>query len=391
METFPLTFAVFFQSIVSPNMTINKNMSKDALFAGAFYVDKSNPDYISSGTFSDYIKGKRPIRTITVNRICKMSLVELAPRIDLLGFQDTPYILKTIEKLLEIANITPQLKYELLSEMKNTKEMELYITKIFQLSMKCSNKKRELSVDEIEMLNGLGENDSYFNTKSVSHESKERINNKDNENIIFDWRYYLKNNEMPSKKTCDEIDKIFSKQQKESNPIFHGVKILWQDVILPEDFEVLLKFASPMMLNDSATITLDFLDFLYITSLDLKSKKCKKGYLKLLDFSYINKTNNFDDFHEFKNVISNIALSKYSNCCMLVQGDVTILTVDNIRKIIYDKISEEGNVIFAFSENNEIPNYINIKAIFRIDCFITSKSKPIQKANTIKMPDFLKR
>lgn len=323
MDLFPLTFAVFFQSIISPHMSVNKQMAKDALFAGRLNIEKSDLEYIAPGTFSDYIKGNRPVRTTTINQICNMKAEELVLHIELLGLQDIPSVLMTIKKLLHIVDISEQLRSELLLEADQTKRLESYLANIFQLSLKCSNTKRKLSDEDIIFLIKISE--SNFDS-------------------------YEKNYEEKSYSTSQENRQTKKEQSTNNNlKIFNGLRYCWQDVILPDDFDSFKTYVV-----DNTIISFEDIEQIC---------KCNSVIIKILEVSY------FKDIHkyDYQKIFYKENLDYCEWCHISISGDITLSQAHDYTDIIKEIVGNDTDIIFTAQYNEEIKDHVETKAIFYIN------------------------
>jgi len=362
MKSFPLTFAVFFQSIINPNMSLNKNMAKDALFSGAFNIKNSNSEYIAPGTFSDYIKGKRPVRATSVNQICNMQLEELAPRIGMLGLQDMPAVLTAVKNLLEIVDISVQLRQELQTEANELKSEKLYLAKIFQMSLKCSNTKKVLSNKDILFLGGIGGVDFNPNAEVAYSDAEDSV----------DMNY--KEPRVP-----ERIERLLEEYRISDNvvKVFHGIKICWQNVILPDDFEALMASVAPMV-GDFGMVNLDFDDIVNVCALDLDNKVCKDGYLQLLEVSWV-----CNDPSCFTEAFKGMDMQGCQACVMMLSGDYSLLDANEIVSIVYQEVNENVDILLELVYDEEVQEYIKVQALFRM------KTPTSQGEHEIHIPKFL--
>ena len=316
MKTYPLTFAVFFQSILAPNMSVTKNHAKDILFAEQYPPPEHSIPVLSPGTYSDYIRGKRPVRAESVRFLCGMPPENLVRRIQLLGLQDMPAALSSVKKLLEICEISADLRQKLQTEAEETKDPALYLAKIFQLSLKCDNKKILLEKEDVLLLN--------------------------------------------------TIEKYHVSNAKERD--FQGFQISFQEVKLPEDFERLWAYVLSFVSVDSSitydfAIMLDMEQVIKICALDMERRICTKGNLTLVEVSCAHRS--------FANLQKTLDLFRLDLCTGLllgIFGDASLSEASDILQIFENTFTESPDIGLSIAYKNQLPNNrIIIRAIFRTE------------------------
>lgn len=374
MKSYPLTFAVFFQSILAPNMSVPKNNAKDILFAEQYPLPENSVAGLSSGTFSDYIKGKRPIRAESVRLISKMPPEALISRMKLLGLQDMHAALQSTKNLLEICEISTSLRQELQTEADTEPIPALYLAKIFQLSLKCDNKKRLLTSEDTAFLHKIDtmafpwQEEPKQAAADISGDS-DTISLADLETYGSDSLPFL----IPKEKQLFEKYGIFLLKEK----FFKGFHISLQDVILPEDFDAFWTFIRPAF-SENSVLELSVENVIETCALDMEEKICKKGKLQLLEASCIN-----GDLSRLQTSLLNLDFTNCKNCIVVLFGDISLMEADEIAVLFQDLLTDSAAIIFGIVCARMIPHHHwLIRAVFRIEP--PAPKKPV-------IPEFLSR
>lgn len=331
MIRYPLTYAVFFQSIIKPFSSLTQYKANHALFFGELFDIEPANDAIAAGTYSDYVKGLRPVRATLTEKICPMPLETLSNRITLLGLQDMPAVLETTKKLLAITDISEPLRTALLNDAQSL-TAEQFLAKIFQYSLMCSNTKIKLTKKDIQYLNNFGLNES------------------DNpENTFFD--------------IDDEIVHIIEEAHKSPIAIgsFWGNYIYEQDLVLPGDFNSFIAYIAPFV-EDKGFINLDFADVQSICNFDLENKTCKSGTIKIFevqcpvgDLSYLHRV--LGTLHTCENCMANIS------------ADTSFGLEDlyDIISLISDNLAPDAYFTFGMCYSDEMNQRAKIQLVCKFD------------------------
>ena len=331
MRRYPLTYAVFFQSIIKPFSSLTQYKANHALFFGELFDIEPANDAIAAGTYSDYVKGLRPVRATLINELCPMPLPTLSNRITMLGLQDMPAVLETTKKLLAIMDISEQLRTALLNDAQSLTS-EQFLAKIFQFSLMCPNTKVKLTKEDMQCLNNLELN--------VSDNQEDRFVDED-----------------------DQIDSII--EHADTNPItlghFSGNYIYEQDLVLPKDYDTLIAYITPI-LDEDRSISLDFADVKSVLDFDLEKKTCKNGTIKIYELQCCMK-----DFSYFDKVLE--SLHTCGNCIINVMAgyEFGLFDLYDIITKVSDNLAPDADSAFGMGFSDDLDQEIKIQLVCKFD------------------------
>lgn len=331
MIRYPLTYAVFFQSIIKPFSSLTQYKANHALFFGELFDIEPANDAIAAGTYSDYVKGLRPVRATLTEKICPMPLETLSNRITMLGLQDMPAVLETTKKLLAITDISEQLRAALLVDAQSL-TAEQFLAKVFQYSLMRSNTKIKLTKEDVQYLNNLGENIS------------------DNQDIRFAYEN-------------EHIDSIIEKSDKNFIPTDSSSNnnIYEQELRLPEDFDTFIAYIAPLFDKDRA-IRFDFSHVQSILDFHIEKKACKNATIKIFEITCC-----MEELSSFDKVLE--SLHTCENCIINVMAGYKFW-LDDLYAIITrvsKNLAPNSNFAFGMCYSDDLDQGVKIQLICKVD------------------------
>lgn len=358
MMKYPLTYAVFYRSIIEPQTLLRQYAVNNALFSGDSNLADTHPDYISPVIGNGYVSGNKTIRSELIQKIQNMPAEELTSHIQLLNLQDIPTVILTIRKLLSIADISDSLRERLL-EKADTVNEEVFIAEIFQQSLKYHNKKLKLSSEDKIFLNNLSNYD--VNEPDIPQDEEKVF-----ADSVSDTSPFISpsNSEYPA--VYDEIDKIIERVQNGTinTTELDGDSAHWKRLHLPDDFERLMVSVAPMLIEKNNIISLDLADVTSVCHLNLKTKTCGDGHIEILVVSCPkNDTSIYTD-----------ALKQIKNCSdalIHITGDVDLMEVTDLTEILYNYLEPDANLIFGVALDVNIYD----RYIIQVICYINDSAK----------------
>lgn len=169
--------------------------------------------------------------------------------------------------------------------------------------------------------------------------------------------------EAPPENDCSEIERlIYGHQSAERElKLFRGLKVCWQDIRLPEDFDSLITFIAPT-LREFDPIRLGFSDIVYRCALDVERKICKNGYLKIFEASC------FGSVDPLAKTFGSMHLEKHClGCLLILKGDYTLLDMYDIEVMLHAALGEDSRrFVTALHYDRTIPRYFTMQVIFRM-------------------------
>lgn len=266
---YPLSFAVFYQSIIKHCSNYNQFYTVHALFFGKIIDKNSFVDKISAGTISEYVKAKRPIRAERVEFICTATISELAEHIRIINIQDISYAVEAIKRLIAITDLSLDLKKKLTRKADQYSNKLEYIAEIFQMSVKVF---RKLDLDDKQ----ISELDAIWNgeTENIG------IGNAD---VKQNSKYTNNSDEVKFRAGfIDHVNDILREEAELSRKTlyFQGGSVECHNVLLPDDYDNLIRFLGKF-LEKKGLVEIDFADFLTISGLNPVEKELMNGSLSL--------------------------------------------------------------------------------------------------------------
>lgn len=197
--------------------------------------------------------------------------------IRVINIQDTAHAVDAIKRMLDIVNISDKLKQELLDEADNIEDRTLYITKIYQESMK-SFVKLDLTEAQItyldSMWNDIAEESSVeYDTEGENHIEYDRENENHIEDDADKQNGEAEETNTKSADPFDRVDELVEEalRNERKNFLFTKGTVQYGYVKLPEDFDNFIRFMAPMI-GKPGMIDLDFADIVAVTGLDIETK-----------------------------------------------------------------------------------------------------------------------
>lgn len=232
MTKYPLTYAVFYRSLIEPFTQSNQYDINHILLAGNIDVTETHPDYISRVLGNGYVSGNKTIRKVFTKRIALLTPSELVPRIKRLALQDIPLVVTTAKKLIQISDISLELQHQLL-EKADTIDSELFLAELFQLSLRCHNQKLKIDAEHRKYLSALAMD------KSKSELPQKELDPKDLLSVSIDS--LLEHTQTNSKDQKDKAEKLLEHyyEQYKIQKLDAEEKdyATWRRINLPEDME----------------------------------------------------------------------------------------------------------------------------------------------------------
>lgn len=367
MTKYPLTYAVFYRSIIEPQTLLHQYEVNNALFSGDINLSDTHPDFIGSVMGNGYVSGSKTIRGELIQKIQNTSAEELASHVRLLNLRDIPTIILTIRKLLAIADISDSLRDRLL-EKADTVSEELFIAEIFQQSLKYHNKKLRLSNEDKEFLNNLSNYD--VNEPNISQDEEKSF-----EDSVNDTSSFTSPSDRELSNSYDEIDRIIEQARNdELNTIDPDEDSAhWKRIHLPDDFERLMNSVAPLLIEEKNFISLDLADVTSVCHLDLETKTCRDGYIEILVVSCSK-----NDTSMYTN-----ALKQIKNCTDVlihISGDVNLMEVEDLTKGLYEYIEPDANIIWGL----RFDECMGDRYVIQVICYIKD---PVKEDDILSQED----
>lgn len=363
MGVYPLTFAVFYQAIIKPNARLDQYRSIHVLLRGELLdMIKDRTDLPSPGTYSEYVKGKRPVRKESVNEICGLEPERLVDRIIMLGLQDMPAVMDAVKNLLKISDISEQLSKELIAEADTTDNRELFLAKMFQLSLKRSNKARKLTQEDISILMEIRRFGSDVELNEIMYEKEEPEESEKSEEPEQTVGEQYPNNRGHFKEEHKEIEQLLFGYREASEELkrFRGKYVSYQEVNLPDDFEAFITRVAPVAV-EPMHIYLDFADIMAVCHLDLDKKICKDGQIKIIEIVC-----GFEDTDFIKTAIS--VINEKDDCLVVISMSEGggLNEMSQVADLICEMASD-GNTIFGGRIDETQLSDLRIQIFWRSD------------------------
>lgn len=160
------------------------------------------------------------------------------------------------------------------------------------------------------------------------------------------------------KKEWDEIDKLLHSYELPDYHVreFVGTRVSWQDIILPEDFEALVEYISPMIMLP-ATLFIEKEDVISICDFDLEKKICRSGDIRILDIT------GKDIVPIFKKELEKLRWCQ--NCILMTSGDFALKELGTVMECIENKLGGNKNIAVGWRPETDIN--MRIQFVCRIE------------------------
>ena len=339
MIKYPLTYAVFYRSIIEPQTLLHQYEVNNALFSGDINLSDMHPDFIGSVMGNGYVSGNKTIRGELVQKIQNMSVEELASHVQLLNLRDIPTVILTIRKLLSIADISDSLRNRLLEKSDALNE-DVFIAEIFQQSLKNHNKTLKLNSKDKAFLNNLSNYD--VNEPDIQQDVEKSFEDSVNDKSSF----------------TIEPEGDFAR---------------WKRFYLPDDFQRLMTDVAPLLAEENNIISLDLADVISVCHLGWETRICHNGHIEMLVASCPK-----NDISMYTN-----ALKQINNCTdalIHISGDVNLMEVEDLTRGLYEYIEPDANIVWGACLDENMPN----RCIIRVICYIRdSENEDVLSADDI--------
>lgn len=319
---YPLSFAVFYQSIIKNCSSYNQYLTVHALLFGEIIDRDTFTEKISAGTISEYVKAKRQLRQERVEDICSKPVSELAEYIRCIDIQDISYVVDAIKRLLAITDLSNDLKKELIEKADMYGNKLEYIAEIYQLSVKVF-RKLDLGDKQIGELEAIWSGETE-NTGIENDDAKQNSETKGFSGGIKFRAGFV-----------DEINEILQKEgEHRSNSLFfYGGSVEYYDVSLPDDYDSLMLFLASFF-DKQDTSQISYEDVISVTGQFPGERVLRDRKLSLFRAS--------GDFDFCKKVVQDL-FTKKIGCSVRIK--VRVGKAVN-KKIIYDLL-REGDLYFT--------------------------------------------
>ncbi len=385
MMKLPFTYAVFYHTIMEPNTTTTQKTINWILFTGEPTPSEHHPAYFKPTVGCGYTSGAKLISKDIIDAICSISVEELARRVSLIKLQDVPAAYHKLLDLIKILDISTELRNELLFTATGM-DMESFIGKMFQLSLKGTNKKLRL-------------NDSL----------KELLHNPDITTIIT-----APNSDEPipdspqslgqrSLNMEQDLKEMLQYDESRPNPfkLLSSPHTFYQELVLPRDYNLLLQVIAPLIIKPGL-IDLDLADIHTAIGFDFEQHTCRPGKLMLIDAMC--------PLRDYTNLINALPYVSGAQSCILsltAGQDIELSEVSEITNIVSCNISPDATLIFGadidetYTENctiqlicltEGIPKEDNAAVQDKKQADSSVKKKSTKKKKTsIDVPSFMNR
>lgn len=369
MTRLPLTYAVFYHSIICPNTTNTQIIVNNILFTGEPAPSEHHPAYFSSNIGCGYTSGAKKISQNIIDIICSQSIEELARRFSLINLQDLPATFNKLLALIPLLDLSEELKNSLLSDSA-TMDMTAFIAKVFQLSIKGDNEKLRLKTPHKK---GLHSTDIDQIILAFNLQNSPLI-----QPSAAEPEFENRQNELSSETTSDEDD-IFNILEPDSqyteyfaqlkdelgydenkpNPfkMLTSPHIFYQELELPRDYDLLLQILAPLVLTP-AFINLDLADLRCSIGFNPDTKTCRPGKLMLIDAICAPQ-----DYRLLETVLPYIENAEACIISLFIGMNTGLSEAEELTSLVSSYLAPEANILWGMNYNQDESDMFSIQIL----------------------------
>ena len=373
MKTLPFTYAVFYNTIIAPNTLVSQKNVNWILFIGEPTVSDTHPEYFSTTIGNGYASGNKTIRKTLVSSVNNLSDEELLRRIQLIALQDVPAVFEKLLLLIEILDISPGLKDSLLAESTQM-DMELFLGKVFQMSIKGNNLKLKMTDSLRESLCGDFMHvieDPLPQTEVPAQKSTDTSADIPVSDEVTDTSAQTADTSQGPEITWDTLDYSSPAFYEDLKKLLHytpsafnifeeltAPHIYYQELLLPRDFKLFLQFAEPIIF-DTGIINVDMADIYSACNIDLEHKICTDGTPQIMNIVCP-----ANDFSLLESAIQHIGTTEAVLTAITFDEDGTLDKMETINSIVQDHVGPDSYVIMGINSFSAEEGFCRIQLLW---------------------------